>query len=103
VIHDVLKHSLILEFRGRYPGLFAPTTTIVIEVAENGSLASHLPSASGTEMCQLQGKLLAHKPAFSKDLRQVAVAKRLVVDNERSTIPAFVLLTVQRLIRKCWK
>jgi hypothetical protein len=31
------------------------------------------------------------------------VAKRLVVDDMRPTIPAFVLPTVQRLIRKCWK
>jgi serine/threonine protein kinase len=48
-------------------------------------------------------ELVTHQPAFPKKLTQWAVAKLLVVDNERPTIPAFVLPAVQRLIRKCWK
>jgi serine/threonine-protein kinase CTR1 len=48
-------------------------------------------------------ELVAQKPAFPTDLSQLAVAKRLVVDNERPTIPAFVLPAVQRLICKCWE
>jgi hypothetical protein len=43
-IHKELKHPMVLEFRKSYRRMFGPTTTIVIEVAENGSLASHLPS-----------------------------------------------------------
>jgi serine/threonine protein kinase len=43
-IHKELKHPLILEYRGSYPGIFGSSTTIVTEVAGHGSLASHLPS-----------------------------------------------------------
>jgi serine/threonine protein kinase len=48
-------------------------------------------------------ELVAHKPAFPKNLKQCAVAKLLVVDNTRPLIPAFVLPAVQSLIGKCWK
>jgi serine/threonine protein kinase len=48
-------------------------------------------------------ELVAREPAFPKDLSQYAVAKLLIVEDKRPTIPAFVLPTVQRLIRKCWK
>jgi mitogen-activated protein kinase kinase kinase 9 len=48
-------------------------------------------------------ELVAREPAFPKDLSQYAVAKLLLVEDTRPTIPAFVLPTVQRLIRKCWK
>jgi serine/threonine protein kinase len=44
-IHRELKHPLIVEFRERSRRMFDPTTTSVTEVVENGSLASHLPSA----------------------------------------------------------
>jgi hypothetical protein len=46
---------------------------------------------------------VARQPAFPKDLKHPAVARLLVVDNARPTMPAFVLPAVQRLIRKCWK
>jgi hypothetical protein len=40
----------------------------------------------------------------SPDSRNIgAIGKLLVVDNKRATIHVFVLPTVQRLIRKCWK
>jgi hypothetical protein len=55
-IHKKLKHPLILDFRGSYPRMSGPTTAIVTEVAENGSLASHLPSAGNGEMCRLGGE-----------------------------------------------
>jgi TPR repeat protein len=55
-IHKKLKHPLVLEFRGQFPGAFDRSATIVTEVAGRGSLASHLPSASGAEMCQLRGE-----------------------------------------------
>jgi hypothetical protein len=54
--HNELKHPLILEFRGSCPRMFGPTTTIVTEVAGNGSLASHLPSAQNGETCHLRGE-----------------------------------------------
>jgi hypothetical protein len=44
-IHKELKPPLILEYCGSHPGMFGPNVIIVTEVAENGSLASHLPSA----------------------------------------------------------
>jgi serine/threonine protein kinase len=48
-------------------------------------------------------ELVTHQPAFAKNLSQPATAKLLVIDQERPTIPMFVLPAVQRLIRKCWK
>jgi serine/threonine protein kinase len=48
-------------------------------------------------------ELITREPAFPKNLKPHAVAKRLIVDNARPTIPAFVLPAVQRLICKCWK
>jgi serine/threonine protein kinase len=198
MIHKELKHPLILEFRERSPRLSGPITTMVTEVAENGSLASHLPSAGNGETCGLRGEtriariivgivlamryihsqgvihcdlnpdnillnwdwnvriadfglsifpekrdipsadqiwpsgnshyvaperydneyswesdvfsfglilyeLIAREPAFPKDLKQHAIAKLLIIDDKRPTIPAFVLPAVQKLIRKCWK
>jgi serine/threonine protein kinase len=55
-IHKELKHPLILEFRGSDPRMFGSPTTIVTEVAGNGSLASHLPSAGNGERCCLRGE-----------------------------------------------
>jgi serine/threonine protein kinase len=48
-------------------------------------------------------ELVAREPAFPKNLPQLAVTKRLVVEDKRPTIPAFVLPAVQKLIRRCWK
>jgi serine/threonine protein kinase len=56
VIRKELKHPLILEIRGSHSGVFGLSTTIITEVAENGSLANHLPSGRGGEMCQLRGE-----------------------------------------------
>jgi serine/threonine protein kinase len=194
---------LILKVRRSYPEAFGGSTTLTTEIAENGSWTSHLPSARGAEMCQLQGEtrvakiivgivlamrylhsqriihcnltpdkvlldcdwniriggfghsisstepvtpipdesngrqhgpsgnfhylapecydnqyscksdvfsfglilyeLVACEPAFSKQLNQLAIAKLLIIDNKRPTIPAFVLPPVQSLIRKCWR
>jgi serine/threonine protein kinase len=202
-IRQELRHPLILKVRRSYSEVFGGSTTLVTEIAENGSLASHLPTARGTEMIQLQREtrmarvivgivlamrylhsqriihcnltpdkilldcdwnvridgfghsissaqpvipvpnesnsypwwpsgnfyylapecydnqyscesdvfsfglilyeLVAGKSAFPKHLNQLAVAKFLIVDNKRPTIPAFVLPAVQSLIRKCWK
>jgi hypothetical protein len=54
-IQKKLKDLLILEFRESPPGMFGPKTTIVTEVAGNGSLVRHLPSGRGTKTCQLRG------------------------------------------------
>jgi serine/threonine protein kinase len=54
-IHTQFKHSLIHEFRGIHSGRLG-RSTIVTEVAGNGSLASHLSSANSAEMCQLRGE-----------------------------------------------
>jgi hypothetical protein len=45
-------------------------------------------------------ELAAREPAFPTDLKQSAVAKRLVVDKDQPIIAAFVLPAVQKLIRK---
>jgi serine/threonine protein kinase len=55
VIHKKLKHPLILEFRGSNSGRLG-RSTIVTEVAGNGSLASHLLSVKSAKMCQLRGE-----------------------------------------------
>jgi serine/threonine protein kinase len=202
-IHKELKHPLILEFRGNHPGLFGVTTTIVTEFAENGSLASYLPSAGNGETCRLPGEtriariivgivlamryihskgvihcdlnpdnilldcdwnvriadfglsispdeptvpnpdnpyqdtqwssadshylapecydgqygwesnvfsfglilyeLVAREPAFPKHLNRLTIAKLLIIDDKRPTIPAFVLPDVKKLICECWK
>jgi hypothetical protein len=36
-------------------------------------------------------------------LSQYGIAKRLIIENKRPIIPAFVLPAVQELIHKCWK
>jgi serine/threonine protein kinase len=202
-IHKELKHPLILEFRGSYPRMFGSTTPIVTEFAENGSLASHLPSAGNGEKCLLRGEtriariivgivlamryihsqrvihcdlnpdnilldcnwnvriadfghsispdepavptpddpyhnghwssadphylapecydgqygwesdvfsfglilyeLVAREPAFPKHLNRLTIAKLLIIDDKRPTIPAFVLPAVKKLICQCWK
>jgi serine/threonine protein kinase len=48
-------------------------------------------------------ELVAREPAFPKDLPQLPITKRLVVDNTWPIISAFVLPAMQKLIRKCWK
>jgi hypothetical protein len=39
-IHKELKYGLIREIRGRYSGVFDPSTLLVTEVARNGSLVN---------------------------------------------------------------
>jgi hypothetical protein len=46
-------------------------------------------------------ELVVQKPAFPKNLTQLAVAKLLIARDERPTIPVFVLPTVKKLIHKC--
>jgi serine/threonine-protein kinase len=48
-------------------------------------------------------ELVVSEPAFPKTLSQYGIAKRLIIENKRPIIPAFVLPAVQELIRKCWK
>jgi serine/threonine protein kinase len=55
-IHEKLKHPLVLEFRERRSEIASYNSVIVSEVAGNGSLASHLPSAEGALQCQLRGE-----------------------------------------------
>jgi serine/threonine protein kinase len=47
-------------------------------------------------------ELVVGKPAFSKNLKQQAVAKLLIVENVRPDIPNCVLPEVAKLIRDCW-
>jgi hypothetical protein len=46
---------------------------------------------------------VTREPAFPKHLHQLAIAKLLIIDNKRPTIPAFVLPAVKKLICQCWK
>jgi serine/threonine protein kinase len=55
-IHQELRHLLILELRESHSGAFGTSTTHVMKIAENGSLAHHFPSARGAEMCQVPGE-----------------------------------------------
>jgi serine/threonine protein kinase len=55
-IHKQLKHPSILNFRGYFPEWTGRSISIVTEFAANGSLAGHLPSVRGAEMCQLRGE-----------------------------------------------
>jgi serine/threonine protein kinase len=48
-------------------------------------------------------ELVAREPAFPKHLNQLLIAKLLVIDNKRPTIPIFVLPAVKQLICQCWK
>jgi serine/threonine protein kinase len=52
-IHERLKHPLVLEFRECRSGTVNCNPAIVTEVARNGSLANHRPSAEGA----IQGQL----------------------------------------------
>jgi hypothetical protein len=47
-------------------------------------------------------ELVVGKPAFSKNLKQRAVAKLLILDDSRPDIPDFVLPEVAKLICDCW-
>jgi hypothetical protein len=47
-------------------------------------------------------ELVVGEPAFPKTLSQYGIAKRLIMENKRSIMPAFVLPAVQELIHKCW-
>jgi hypothetical protein len=48
----------------------------------------------------IQYELITCEPAFPKKLKQWAITKRLIVNDKRPAIPAFVLPPVQKLIRK---
>jgi hypothetical protein len=45
----------------------------------------------------------AREPAFPKHWNQLAIAKLLIIDDKRPTIPTFVLPVVKKLICQCWK
>jgi serine/threonine protein kinase len=48
-------------------------------------------------------ELMTREPAFPKHLNPLAIAKLLVINDKRPTIPAFVLPAVKKLICQCWK
>jgi TPR repeat protein len=50
-----LNHPLVVQFQGYVPSSGKQKSAIVMEFVPNGSLADHLPSTKGTDLCELRG------------------------------------------------
>jgi tRNA A-37 threonylcarbamoyl transferase component Bud32 len=50
-----LNHPLVVQFEGYVPPSDSQSSAIVMEFVPNGSLADHLPSTKGADLCKLRG------------------------------------------------